>query len=228
MALCRITGNVYLPDGSLARMQRVVFRRGNKKIGAEYLGVVLPTDILTSTNAAGYIDVEVLTGVYTVYSGQYYSAAIVPDATTADFADIVEAGAVPDTPPVWYQQALAARDEAVAAAASIADIEAVTGPAGSEASFVDGILTVPRGDPGGPGPQGQQGPQGQRGLQGVQGSPGPAGEAGARGERGLQGTQGVQGNPGPAGQSVTITTVTTQAAYDAATPGPLEIVVRTA
>lgn len=39
---------------------------------------------------------------------------------------------------------------------------------------------------------------------------------------------GADGEDGTDGQSVTITTVNTQAAYDAATPGPLEIVVRTA
>lgn len=39
---------------------------------------------------------------------------------------------------------------------------------------------------------------------------------------------GADGEDGTDGQSVTITTVNTQAAYDAATPGPFEIVVRTA
>lgn len=44
----------------------------------------------------------------------------------------------------------------------------------------------------------------------------------------LVGADGADGADGTEGQSVTITTVTTQAAYDNATPGPLEIVVRTA
>ena len=44
----------------------------------------------------------------------------------------------------------------------------------------------------------------------------------------LVGADGEDGAPGTDGQSVTITTVTTQTAFDNATPGPLEIVVRTA
>jgi frataxin-like iron-binding protein CyaY len=44
----------------------------------------------------------------------------------------------------------------------------------------------------------------------------------------LRGADGEDGNDGDDGTSVTITTVNTQAAFDAATPGPLEIVVRVA
>ena len=62
-------------------------------------------------------------------------------------------------------------------------------------------------------------------LESLVGADGQDGVAGADGEQGIQGDPGTNGTDG---QSVTITTVTTQAAFDNATPGPLEIVVRTA
>ena len=46
--------------------------------------------------------------------------------------------------------------------------------------------------------------------------------------RGDPGPPGDEGPPGNPGRSITITTVTTQAAFDAAVPGPLELVVRIA
>lgn len=177
MALCNITGLVYLPSGELARSRAITFRRNDRRIGAEYLGVVLPDDVVTQTNSAGEIDVDLLTGAYTVFADQYNSRANVPDAATADFADIVEAGAVPPSPPVWYQQALEARDEAVAAAESIQDLTAATGPAGSEVEYdpVTGVLTVPRGDTGAVGPAGPIGATGPAGPAGATGPQGPAG-----------------------------------------------------
>lgn len=116
MALCNITGLVYLPNGELARSRQFVFRRNNRSIVAEYLGTVLPTDVTTQTNSAGQINVSLLTGSYTVFSGDFFARATVPDELTADFSDIIGASSIPDAPPVWYLQALAARDEAVAAA----------------------------------------------------------------------------------------------------------------
>ena len=60
------------------------------------------------------------------------------------------------------------------------------------------------------GPQDSQGDPGPQGLQGPQGDAGP---------------QGPAGKAGADGQSVTITVVADQAAFDAATPGALELVV---
>lgn len=92
-------------------------------------------------------------------------------------------------------------------AAWLASLEGPVGPAG------------PQGEVGPVGPVGPQGEVGPEGPQGIQGEIGPVGPAGA---------DGATGPAGADGQSVTITTVTTQQAFDDATPGPLEIVVRTA
>ncbi len=71
------------------------------------------------------------------------------------------------------------------------------------------------------------GPQGPQGPAGPAGATGPDGPTGNTGPAGPTGPQGATGATGPAGQSVTITTTTSQAVFDAATPGPLEIVVLT-
>lgn len=62
---------------------------------------------------------------------------------------------------------------------------------------------------------------------GPQGDTGPAGPTGPQGETGAQGPAGPQGETGAAGDSVTITVLTDEAAFNAATPGALEIVVLT-
>lgn len=182
MALCNITGTVYLPSGELARSRSVKFRRTDRNIGAEYLGVVLPDDVAVQTDSTGQIDVDLLTGSYTVFADGYSARANVPDAATAVFSDIVAASAAPAQPPVWYQQALDARDEAVlaagdaeAAADEITGMTVATGAEGTEATFVGGVLTVPRGDTGAQGAAGPQGIQGDTGPAGPQGDEGPAG-----------------------------------------------------
>lgn len=122
MALCHITGVVYLPSGEVAAARQVVFRREVKNITAEYLGAVFPDDVSVFTNAQGEIDVRLLTGRYVAFANtaprSYFGVVTVPASATANFADIIGAQEVPDTAPVWYEQALAARDEAVAAAES--------------------------------------------------------------------------------------------------------------
>lgn len=133
MALCNITGLVYLPNGELARSRQFVFRRNNRSIVAEYLGTVLPTDVAAQTNSAGQISVSLLTGSYTVFSGDFFARSTVPDELTAEFSDIIGASSIPDAPPVWYSQALAARDEAVAAAEDAADSAAGAATAGATA-----------------------------------------------------------------------------------------------
>jgi len=125
MALCRVTGTVYLPNGSLAVNRQIVFRREKKDITAEYLGALFPDDVWQFTNAQGQIDVTLLTGRYVAFAQApqraYFGIVTVPDAPTANFADIIGDFEIPETPPVWYNQALQARDDAEAAA------EAATG-----------------------------------------------------------------------------------------------------
>lgn len=143
MALCNITGTIYLPSGELARSARVIFSRADKSVRAEYLGAVIPDDTITQTNSAGEIDVSLLTGRYVLFTGKYSGGAVVPDADTADISDILTI-VTPDIPvPAWLAQALAARDAAVAAAdrAEAAADEAVAAGdaavAAGDAAFVN-------------------------------------------------------------------------------------------
>lgn len=70
MALCNVTGTVYLPNGQLARSRTIVFKRANQKVTAEYLGTVLPDDVIAQTSTSGKITVALLTGVYAVHTGE--------------------------------------------------------------------------------------------------------------------------------------------------------------
>lgn len=116
MALCNITGLVYLPNGALARSRTITFSRVDKSVRAEYFGAVVPVDVITKTNGAGEVDVNLLPGRYVMSTGTYSGGAIVPDADTADISDILTI-VTPDIPvPAWLQQALASRDTAVDAA----------------------------------------------------------------------------------------------------------------
>lgn len=117
MALCNVTGTLYLPNGQLGKSLTLRFRRSDQSVKAEYLGAVVPHDVYTQSDKSGQVDFEILTGVYVMHvEGGYSVRAIVPDDATADIADCIDAAAIPDQPPVWYQQALDARDEAQDAA----------------------------------------------------------------------------------------------------------------
>ena len=115
--LCNVTGTLYLPNGQLGKSRTLRFKRVDQKVKAEYLGAVVPDDVYTQSNNQGEVDFDILTGVYMMHvEGGYSVRAIVPDAATANISDIIEAAAIPPEPPVWYQQALEARDEALEAA----------------------------------------------------------------------------------------------------------------
>lgn len=120
--LCNVTGTLYLPNGQLGKSLTLRFRRVDQRVTAEYLGAVVPHDVYTQSDKSGQVDFDILTGVYVMHvEGGYSVRAIVPNAATADIADCIDAAALPDQPPVWYQQALDARDEAVDAADMAAD-----------------------------------------------------------------------------------------------------------
>ncbi|GLK63358.1 hypothetical protein [Paracoccus kondratievae] len=88
-------------------------------------------------------------------------------------------------------------------ALDLSQVTLSTGDPGSDVSYDDGVLSIPRGD------TGEQGPQGPVGPTGPVGERGPAGDDGAD------------------GQSATITVFADEAAFDAYTPGPLELAVLT-
>ncbi|MDB6455043.1 hypothetical protein [Falsirhodobacter sp. 20TX0035] len=103
------------------------------------------------------------------------------------------------------------------------------GPQGEKGDAGDVGPTGSRGPKGDAGATGAVGPKGDAGATGDVGPVGPKGDSGAtglKGDTGATGPKGDTGATGAAGASVTITTVTTQAAYDAAVPGPTELIVR--
>lgn len=125
MALCNITGAVYLPSGQVAVSRQVVFRREDRNITADYLGTLFPDDVTVYTGADGHIDVRLITGRYVAFANttprSYFGVVTVPNRAAADFSDIIGVQDLPDTAPVWYEQALLARNEAVEAASRAED-----------------------------------------------------------------------------------------------------------
>lgn len=120
MALCNVTGLVYLMDGSLARSRVLVFQRDRATLAAEYLGTTVPQPVFAKTDPDGAIDVDLLSGVYEIKligpRAGYLGRCVVPDAATARLEDIIDADALPDAPPVWLEQVIDARDAAEDAA----------------------------------------------------------------------------------------------------------------
>lgn len=124
MALCRITGIVYLPSGEIAARREVTFVKEPDTVTADYLGAVLPEPVRTRTDTDGSIDLTLITGNYYGFIlgrggyNKYTFRSIVPEATTADFADLIAAVDPVEPLPSWLQQVIEARDEAAASAAS--------------------------------------------------------------------------------------------------------------
>lgn len=131
MALCRITGIVYLPSGEIAARREVTFVKEPDSVTADYLGAVLPEPIRTRTDNDGSIDLTLITGNYYGFilgrggHNKYTFRAIVPESATADFADLIAAVDPVEPLPSWLQQVIDARDEAraseVAAGVSAGD-----------------------------------------------------------------------------------------------------------
>lgn len=115
MALCRIIGTVYLPNGQPAASQEIQFYKADTKIKADYLGAVLPDVVTVMTSPTGGIAVDLLTGYYKMYSKTdtitAFGKVTVPDALTANISDILVAEVLPEPNPVWLDQVQVARDE---------------------------------------------------------------------------------------------------------------------
>lgn len=118
MALCNVTGTVYLPNGDVASRREVVFYKLPDNVTADYLGAVVPEPVVVRTDSAGDLDVNLITGNYYGHvqsrngKEKYPFRAIVPEAATADFADLITAVDPVEPLPAWLQQALQARDDA--------------------------------------------------------------------------------------------------------------------
>lgn len=126
MALCRITGTVYMPNGEPAAVRWVTFVKDvGENVEAGYLGAISPDPIRTRTNTDGSIDVSLLTGYYYGHiesrgnSREYKFRVGVPDAAAAQFSDILDIVSGIVEVPAWLEQAFQARDDAEASAARV-------------------------------------------------------------------------------------------------------------
>lgn len=107
MALCNITGTVYLPDGTAAASRLIAFNRLDKSVVAGYLGAVLPDAVSVVTGSQGEVDVDLITGRYVLTVAGTVTRLNVPDAATADLGDILAVSELPASPPSWYADLLA-------------------------------------------------------------------------------------------------------------------------
>lgn len=149
MALCTVTGILYLPNGQVAKSRTLFLRKSDKGIKATVDGVVLPDDVLTQTTSAGAVSFQAFSGVYSIHAegpgGGYVGQAVVPDAATALITDVIGFANIPQIPPYWYEllagQIAGVQDAADAATQAAADAEAaaatVAGMADDIASAVD-------------------------------------------------------------------------------------------
>lgn len=129
MALCRITGTVYLPNGQPATSQEIQFYKADTKIKAGYLGAILPDVVTTTTSTTGELAVDLITGHYKMYGKTdkttSYGIVTVPDTLTANISDILEFVAVPNENPTWVTQVLTARDEVQSAVETLEEVEPI-------------------------------------------------------------------------------------------------------
>lgn len=140
MALCRITGVVYTPDGNVAGSRFVTFVRDvGETVQSGYLGAISPDPVRTRTDVDGTIDISLITGYYYGFveshgrKREYRFRVGVPDDVTADFSDILDITSGVVDVPAWLQQAFEARDDAQDYAAQAAEAELAAEAAAEEA-----------------------------------------------------------------------------------------------
>lgn len=88
MALCTITGFVYMPNGQPAADRLFKFKPARKSIVADYFGAVVPEVIEATTNELGFLTVQLLTGNYVAFSALYNGPVVVPDAEEASLYEV--------------------------------------------------------------------------------------------------------------------------------------------
>ena len=110
MALCRVTGTLYVPSGEPAASYVIYLTRINKSVVADYNGSVVPEVVRVPAGRDGSVDFEILTGSYYGIARPCGSAEgfafnfAVPDAATAAFESCIDAIAPPSPPPEWLQR----------------------------------------------------------------------------------------------------------------------------
>ena len=88
MALCTITGFVYMPNGQPAADRLFKFKPSRKGIVAGYFGAIVPEVIEATTDELGFLTVQLLTGDYVAFSALYNGPVTVPDADEASLYEV--------------------------------------------------------------------------------------------------------------------------------------------
>ena len=88
MALCTITGFVYMPNGQPAADRLFKFKPSRKGIVADYFGAVVPEVIEATTDSLGFLTVQLLTGNYVAFSALYNGPVVVPEADEASLYEV--------------------------------------------------------------------------------------------------------------------------------------------
>ena len=83
MALCTITGFVYMPNGQPAAGRLFKFKPARKSIVADYFGAIVPEVIEATTDSLGFLTVQLLTGNYVAFSALYNGHVTVPESDEA-------------------------------------------------------------------------------------------------------------------------------------------------
>ena len=150
MALCRVTGTLYVPSGEPAASYVLYLTRLNKSVVADYNGSVVPEVVRVPVGRDGAVDFEILTGSYYGIArpcgssdGFAFNFAV-PDAATAAFEACIDAIAPPNPPPEWLQRvedAVSAAEAAAAAAQASADAAGVVLNSAAQTGMVtlDGV-----------------------------------------------------------------------------------------
>ena len=107
MALCTVTGIVYLRTGEVARSRTVVFSPAQKRIDPYGAGAALPDNVMVKTSRDGLLSVVLLDGVYIMASGGESARVVVPDALTASLYQILGGGGdIPDAPNAIFEPSI--------------------------------------------------------------------------------------------------------------------------
>lgn len=147
MALCTITGFVYMPNGQPARSRLFRFKPANTVITADDGGIIIPEVVDAATNRAGFLEVTLATGSYTASSTLYNGGIVVPDAETATLYEVF-GGVGPVDPPADVAPNFTTLPTLLGSTSLGGTITVNLGAAsGSPAPVITGMLTRPGASP---------------------------------------------------------------------------------
>ena len=147
MALCNITGLVYLPSGEPARSRTFVFVPAQGNIFPDMFGAVIPSAVWAKTDRDGFLNVTLLDGRYSVGSDAFNGAITVPDAESATFYEVL-GGVGPVDPPVDVAPNFTTLPTLLGSTSLGGTITVNLGAAsGSPAPVITGVLTRPGASP---------------------------------------------------------------------------------